>query len=231
MESTYKQGPDTIEAGPIQPLEVVDNFDYSHAHERYNLPFTSKDEARGFLRGSEHEVLATKGQPLFSYDFVQCAGALIRNRETGLIFSLHESTWSDATDVVLAIQKPNNLDVITMEGAMGTMLISDIVAVRNQPISRIEYMFEQVGGNDNVQRFRKSWIRGLTGVEINKMRKMSEKNPNVGVITHLGVINLKNFGAGQGRWSMLYRPKENVVRIYDDESKKLFKFPGFDIKK
>lgn len=230
MENTNKQTPDKINPNLIRPLEIVNNFEYSDEN-KFNPPFASKAEAFGFLSGGEHEVLVTRSEPIYGYAFVQCAGALIRNRDTGLIFSLHESTWSDAADIIMAAQRPNNLDVITMDGARGTMRISDIVGTHKVEMPRLTHLLKNVKHGDAIEhRFPKGGIRGITGSDLDSMIKKSSTNIKSGGINYLGKIDLKSLDAGMGRWYMLYRPTENVIRIYDQSSQKLFKFPGFNLR-
>ncbi len=109
-----------------QPLMVYDSVVFSDRDNKYPELFAKKEEVFGLLSGSERWTLCSQGEPIYSYAFVQCGAALVRNRKTGLITLIHESVWSDGADAALALQHNDDLDVITIEGPFSYMDIRKV---------------------------------------------------------------------------------------------------------
>ena len=212
-----------------KPIEIIDGFEWSLDAQKYTPPFASRDEVNGLLSGSEKSVLiSSKGESIYSVNFSECSGALVRNRQTGIITLIHESLWSEAASAVFALQKTNDLDVITIaEPARGI------------PLNRIErthgigvtQLLDLVGSgsdkqvSDKVRKLNWSTLIGLTDLEIRDMLKVCESSNVVGDTRHVGDIKIPL--AGREGWDLLYRPKENIIWIYEPEAKRLYKYQGF----
>lgn len=224
------------------PLDVYDNFDFDSSANRFPKPFASKKEVFGPLSGSEGWTLCSKGESIYSYAFVQCGGALIRNRDTGLITLIHESTWSDAADAALALQRNNDLDVITINGPFGGMRFKNVMYAHEkdpyQTIKNIEdvdinnsrkYRGGNSGKESDVHLFgHKSALLGLSESEVRKAAQEIKGGVIAkGQTNELGEINIPVSNGEGNRWYLLYRPKENVIWIYESGVNKLFKYQGF----
>ncbi len=219
----------TEEVFERKPLEIRDGFEWSLDTQKYTPPFATREEVNGLLVGSEKSVLvSSKGESIYSVNFSECSGALVRNRQSGIITLIHESLWSEAASAVFALQKTNDLDVITIAEP-----------ARGLPFKRIErthrigvtQLIDIVGSGSDMQisdKTRKlSWstLLGLTDLEIKDMLKVCASSNAVGDTRHVGDIKIPL--AGREGWDLLYRPKENIIWIYEPDAKKLYKYKGF----
>jgi hypothetical protein len=221
------------------PTETVKNFAYSETSRTYPPPFATGKEAFGFLSGSENDVLVTKRDPVFSKGFVQCSGVLVRNRELGMVSIIHQSVWSDAASIILSLQRPYDLDVIRIEGHSGTILAKTIDYFHKSEPAQFRNAFDRIDRShylnypkenrdtDHLKhQFGRSVIKGLTTEEMERMFDEAKKG-KVGRTNFLGKIIVPVPRSEIDRFSVLYRPNENVIRIFDTGSKQLFKFGGF----
>ncbi len=231
-----------VKSNNLLPLEVIENFDFNVDWNRFPPPFASEKEALGFLSGSEGKVLCTKNESIFSQDFVQCVGALIRNRKSGLVFVIHQSEWSGAASAILCAQRQDDLDVIKINGPKGKMMEFQTITNRhNSDPKEFQQLFQKINRND-FQLYGKhdpkhlkhafldrSAIKGLTTEELENLFKqaVSMSEDSFGATNLIGTINIPVPREKSNRWSMLYRPAENIVWIYDSGAKKLFKYAGF----
>ncbi len=223
-----------------QPKEVIKNFNYSIDHGIYTAPFASKAEAWAFLRGSEHVTQVSKGETILSENFVQCSGALMKNKRTGMVSLIHESLWSAAAGSILSLQRSDDLDVIIMQGPYGMMRFSDIAGFhKGQPkyweesvleTQRQNFLIYPKGDKNNHRRHilgDLSTIKGLTEKELKSMLDDYKTNPRQGATNLIGIIDLPVTKAEANRWSVVYRPKENLVRIFESGTRQLFTYRGF----
>lgn len=226
----------------MQPIKVIEDFHYSENTGMYTPPFATEDEIWGFLSGSESTVLCTKKDTIVSRRFVQCSGALIRNRDTGLISLIHQSLWSSAAQNILTLQRAHDLDVITMQGPIGLMRFGTIQNAHEiaQPNDRDVFVKEGDKYSGGIFAYEKhdprhnllrdgSFIYGLTEKEIEAMYADSARG-KVGETNWVGSITLPG-SRENALWTMMYRPKENVIQIYALSTNRLYFFKGFDLKK
>jgi hypothetical protein len=225
-----------------QPMAVYENVYFNESHNAFPEPFASEAETEGFLSGSEHWTLCSKGETMYSRDFVQCGAALIRNKSTGLVTLIHESMWSESADVGLALQRADDVEVITILGPYSYMHFDNVrYAHEKDPRDAADTI---VG----IDRQRSHRYRGGTGIEENMAhiflngsallglseREIAEGLSNlqltqqVGETQHIGRIEIPVSRNETNRWYLLYRPKENIIWIYESGTKKLFKYPGFE---
>lgn len=229
----------------LEPLEVVDNFEYSGDQGVYTPPFASEYEWwDALLNGSEYNALCTQGdEPIISRGFVQCGGALIRNRDTGLITLVHESQWSTAANSILSLQKKNNLDVIVMNNPIGQMRFEKIARAHKKSLKDVNELFVKDGEEhwaastmeggvyrsepQNHMLHDGSRIKGLTAEQIARMAEESTGDAQ-GETNLIGEIWLPLPDKSRMKWSLVYRPKENKILIYSHGTKQLFVYPGFE---
>lgn len=226
-----------------QPLTVYENFYFNDSDNSFPEPFASEKEVFGLLSGSESWTLCSKGEPIYSRGFVQCGGALTRNRETGLVTLMHESLWSDSADAAMALQRNNDLDVITLHGPFGGINFKKVKdAHERDPKEAIKFI-EDVdkkasrkyrGGNVNeesdVHLFgNRSALLGLSENEVQSaVQKIKAGGNKTGLTRELAEINIPVSKSEGNRWYLLYRPDENIIWIYESGAKKLFKYAGFN---
>lgn len=231
LSETFKPN---IERKPLKVYENVDLIDGYVQSEH----FASKEEVRGFLSGSEGWVLCSKGESIYSHSFVQCSAALIRNRNTGLITLIHQSTWSDAADAALMLQRRDDIDVITISGPLGSMQFKNVNYTHYKNPHETANMLEKVdvaksreyqqsGAENKVHLMRRSALLGLSEDEVKTMSAGVLEDDTVGMANHVGKIDIPLAGGDIDRWFLLYRPQENCIWIYESKSKKLFKYRGF----
>lgn len=233
-----------IESPNIQwkPLEVYQNFQYSENENMFTPPFATKEEAFGFLSGSESTVLCSKKEPIYSENFVQCAGALVKNKKTGLVSVIHQLLWSASASLILALQRPDDLDIVTITSeSRGSIGFSTVKFFHEKnpleyykpfaSIDRTDWMkYNPDSKFNNLKHVLDdfSQIKGITTKEVEDLFKRAEQNENiVGKTRLIGDIKIPVSREESNRWSLLYRPKENVIWIYESGIKKLFKYPGF----
>lgn len=219
----------TEEGFERKPIEVLNGFEWSLDTQKYTHPFASRDEVKGLLTGSEKSVLvSTKGEPIYSVNFSECSGALVRNRQTGMITLIHESLWSDAASTAFALQKTNDLDVITIAEPARGIPFKRIESTHGIDVAQL---LDLIGsGNDKqisdkVRKLSWSTLIGLTDLEIKDMLKVCASSKSVGNTRHVGDIKIPL--AGRDGWDLLYRPKENIIWIYEPTGKRLYKYKGF----
>lgn len=225
----------------LQPLEVIEGFKFSEDFNEFKRPFATKEESLGFLTGSESTTLCSNKDPIYSRSFVQCGAVLARNRRSGLITLIHQSMWSTSADVAVALQRSDDLDVVTVSGPFGWMPFNKPkYAYEKNPKEAIE-SYKSINHEDphlyygfskqekeRTQIFGDhSLIKGLTAGEISKMMEIQVNTGKTGKIRQIGEISLPVSKAEGNRWYLLYRPNENVIRIYESGAKKLFKYQGF----
>lgn len=228
-----------------KPLEIYNNFNYSESFGRFTPPFASAEEARGLRSGREGTVLCTREDPIVSKEFVQCNAALIKNKNIGLISLIHQSTWLDSSKTILNLQKTDDIDVVTINGPNRGMRFDDIQT--NHCKSPNDYNgFKKIDRNNEhnyhsvplehknlVHKFFGSQIAGISTEEMDFLYKREEQNKNFQGKTNLvGNIILPISYEERNKWSLLYRPKENVIWVYalgksDGGISKLFKYQGF----
>lgn len=232
-----------VKSNSLLPLDVIENFDFNVDWNRFPPPFASEKEALGFLSGSEGKVLCTRNEPIFSHDFLQCVGALIRNRKSGLVFVIHQSEWSGAATAILSAQRQDDLDVIMMNGPKGQLTEFQTIVNKHESdprelhrlfkgINRDDFqLYSRNDPNKNLKHvfLDRSAIKGLTTEELENLFIQAEAcdNNSIGFTNLIGTIDLPLPREVSNRWSMLYRPKENIIWIYDSGAKKLFKYAGF----
>lgn len=227
----------------IQPIEVIENFEFSMDRGIYSVPFASEEESWGFLSGSEGTVLCTKNEPIFSHHFVQCAGALLRNKRTGLISIIHQSAWSVAATTILTSQRSDNLDVITIRGPISQLMDFNVIK-RDHEKTRVDEVRKELDRMNHPDPWAhpetqmktnnvghifgdRSRIKGLSAEEIGEMFEETEGSAVAGDTNLVGDIKLPVTRKETNRWFLLYRPEENAIWIYDSGAKKLFKYAGF----
>lgn len=227
----------------LQPLEVIKDFEYSDDWNMFTPPFATEEEAYGFLSGSESTVLCSQGEPLYSRNFVQCAGALVRNRRTGLVSLIHQSTWSASASIVLALQRPDDLDVITLQGPSGYMRFETVASEHKQPAEQYYDSFSSIDRtnpllyprsdsetNDLKHKFPDySLIKGISTEEMERMFERCKEDQSVGDTRLLGRIDLPVTREESNRWYLLYRPEENIIWVYESGTRQLFKYAGFPL--
>lgn len=242
-----RQKKEILSAPSIKPLGVIENFPFSENKNQFPAPFASEEEYFGLLSGSESSTLCSMGETLVSKAFVQCAGALAKNMDTGLITLIHESMWSSSATGALALQKKHNLQFITMDGASGYMKPENIAwahkgANERDNLSNIEETFHVVSREAStykpydekierpfIQAFGdSSRIKGLSQNEIHRFLKEMQNNqiPD-GTTKFLGRLALPVSKKESGRWYLTYRPTENFIYIFESGVEKLFVYPGF----
>lgn len=220
------------EGRSIEPVKVINDFNYSFDHNVYSPPFASEKEANSELVGSEKVVLCSKTEALFSTRFVQCVGALVRNNETGLVSVIHESLWSTAATSILALQHGQDLDVILLEDGNGNRFRENVrFNHENPPRGLMENVANSVGpflglapdSNFPMIRFGdRSIIKGMSSDEAVDI--LSRGVTRSGKTNFVGMIRIPNV---QNRLWLLYRPGENIIYVYDDGDHRLFQFGGF----
>ncbi len=225
-----------------QPLAVYENFYFNDSDNAYPEPFASEDEVFGLLSGSESWTLCSKGEPIYSRAFVQCGGALIRNRQTGLVTLIHESVWSDSADVALALQRNNDLDVITLHGPFGGINFKNVKYAHEKDPKEAIQCIEAVdkkasrkyrGGNLDEESDvhllgHRSALLGLQESEVQSaVDRIKAGGNTVGQTRQLADIKIPVSKSEGNRWYLLYRPNENIIWIYESGAKKLFKYKGF----
>lgn len=224
-----------------QPLKIYDNFYFSDSNGVYPEPFVRKEEADGLLSGSEGWTLCSKGEPVYSHGFVQCAAALVRNKDTGLVTLIHQSTWSESADAAMALQRPDDIDVIIISGPFGGMSLENIKYAHDKDPKGVLDSIENIdrkasrkyrGGaaakGNGVHIFRNySALLGLSESELSEYVERLKKEKTVGAVNQIGNIEIPVAKGGANRWYLLYRPKENVIWIYESGARKLFKYQGF----
>lgn len=204
-----------------QPMAVYENVYFNESNDAFPEPFASKVETMSFLSGSESWTLCSRGETIYSRNFVQCGAALIRNKSTGLVTLIHESMWSESADVGLALQRADDVEVITIRGPYSHMQFDNVrYAHENDPHSATDAI---VG----IDRQRSRRFRGGTGIEENKahiffngsvLLGLSEReiaeglsnlqlNKQVGETQHIGRIEIPVSMGKSNRWYLLYRPK------------------------
>ncbi len=235
----------------LKPTGVVKNFLYDPDRNNYLSPFASEDEYHGFLSGGEHVVLCTspqKGETVVSKDAVQCSMAMIRNRRTGLVSVLHQSLWSAAAGIILGVQKHDDIDVILAEGRKGIMNFQSLDAEHIRPpyLNKYQQYFNEIdrtdwraypAGSERVDEkhvFGKlgsgsSIIKGITSAELQRMISESDSGSKVGLTYPSGLIQIPVERDRMNRWSLTYRPRDNVILIYESGTNQLFTYPGFDL--
>ncbi len=225
-----------------QPLAVYENFIFSESGSIFPEPFASDNEVFGFLSASESWTLCSKGEPIYSRGFVQCGGALIRNRQTRLVTLIHESLWSASADVALALQGNDDLDVITIDGPFGGINFKEVKDAHQRDPNELIRLIENVdieasrkykGGSvdkeGNVHLFGyRSALLGLSESEVQRAVQRIKAGGNItGLTREVAKIKIPVSKSEGDRWYLLYRPKENIIWIYESGAKKLFKYKGF----
>lgn len=225
----------------LQPLKVVNNFDYSASSNNFTPPFATESEYYSFLSGREGTVLCTRKEPICSKDFVQCSGALVRNKRTGLLSLIHQSMWSTAAETILAVQRPDDLDIILIDSPTGRAMGREVIWSHGLEARNYRQEFSEIDRTDPLSykdpqtRDLKhtlvdySHIRGVSTAEMMEMFERGEEKETAGSTSFLGEIKLPGTLDEIGRMSLLYRPAENVVWIYSEGKKQLFKYPGFPL--
>ena len=226
-----------------EPLEVFENIDFNPSRSRYPTLFASQAEVDGFLSGSEHWTLCSSGESMYSASFVQCAGALVRNRQTGITTLIHESMWSASATVALGIQKHEDLDIITIAGPIGGMRFKDLKYFHEKDSRETIELIDTIDdaasvrygmyypGKEFLANFfwDRSKLLGLSKEDLQRSVLQLTTNPHMGETNHIGDIRLPVSRGEANRWYLLYRPEENIIWIYESGTRKLFKYPGFDI--
>ncbi len=69
---------------------------------------------------------------------------------------------------------------------------------------------------------------GLPEKEVDSMISEIRGNHSVGKTRLVGEIEIPLTKSEVNRWYLLYRPKENIIWVYESKSKKLFKYAGFN---
>jgi hypothetical protein len=153
--------------------------------------------------------------------------------------SFHQSTWSDAADAVLMLQRKDDLDVITIDGPFGTMRFKDVAyahyknpteavsAVQNVDLEKSRKYQDGVVEN-KVHLMRRSALLGLSESEVARMMADVAVDTPAGKTNQVAKIDIPLDAGQANRWYLLYRPHENIIWIYESKSKKLFKYKGFD---
>ncbi len=225
-----------------KPLVVYENIDFSESNNQFPEPFATKEEVFGLLSGSESWTLCSKGDPIFSRAFVQCGAALVRNRNTGLITLIHESVWSESADVAMALQRDDDVDVVTIHGPFGGLNLSSVKYAHEKPpqdaIENIKsfdkkssrkYGVESGSEENLVHLFgNRSALIGLSENDVqNAVERIKDGGSAKGLTQEIGEINIPVSKAIGNRWYLLYRPEENIIWIYESGARKLFKYRGF----
>lgn len=237
--------PNCIESSKIslQPLEIYHNFQWSQDENIFTPPFASENEALGFLSDSENAVLCSKDESLFSSDFVQCSGVLVKNKNTELVSVIHQSVWSASASLILSLQRPDDIDVIPIAGNFGSIIkFSTVDSYHKQDPSKFYESFTSIDRTDEI-RYPSKWknlkhilgdnskIKGISTNEVEDLFERAEESKNIiGKSRLVGDIKIPVSKTESNRWSLLYRPKENIIWVYESGSKKLFKYPGFPSK-
>lgn len=223
-------------------LDVIEGVDFNPSMNLYPAPFARREEVDGFLSGSEHWTLCSSGESIYSHSFVQCNAALIRNRQTGKIQLIHESTWSGSATVALGTQRSEDIDVITIVGPSGTILFRDIQYFHekdpeetiawidgiNESASK-RFSDDEPGNEDRVSLFLdSSALLGVSRADLKQATARLKSNSIVGDTHHFGRIQIPVSRGKVNRWYLLYRPFENVIWIYESGTKQLFKYCGFE---
>lgn len=225
-----------------QPVRVYENFRYSDDQGIYTPPFASREEAWGFLSGSESVFLCSKTESLYSRGFVQCGCALIRNRNSGLVSVIHQSDWSAAAGAILAMQRPDDIDVVVMNGPIGHMAFDTVDYFHKEKPFRAYEAFARIDRDNwmNYPESQSQWkdvrhvfgdysrILGLSTKEVENMFFRAKKSLDcVGRAHLIGNIGIPGSVEQLDRWSLVYRPTENVIYIYVSGTKQLFRYQGF----
>ena len=193
----------------------------------------------GLLSGSEGWTLCSQGETMYSRGFVQCGAALIKNRETGMISLIHQSTWSEAAGAVLMLQRREDLDVILVSGPFGSVQFDTVEYFHEKDPSDAIAGVEQVDlessrkyrpdlGENRTHLMTGSALLGLTEPQVQEMVSGVASDGSVGETNLVGKIEIPLSKGEVNRWHLLYRPNENFIWIYESKSKKLFKYAGFD---
>lgn len=228
----------------IQPLEVVNDFTWSGNFGNFSSPFATADEFFSDRVGSEHVSILSSGEAILSLDFVQCSGALARNRQRGLYTLVHQSLWSLSAEIAFGMQRHEDIDYFELNprknagqieenvlkahehGAQTvTRTFGENLAYDNgEPLIESSGVYNRLGNTRN----RSGSIVGVTEAEIRAMLHESEEpNAMPGRTNYLGTIELPIPRQEIGRCSVLFRPQENKIYVFSEATKQLFVFPGF----
>lgn len=196
-----------------KPQRVFSNVEISDGYVQ-SEHFASKEEVRSLLSGSEGWTLCSKGESIYSHSFAQCSAALVRDRNTGLITLIHQSTWSDAADAALMLQRKDDLDVITVSGPFGTMNFKNVNYAHyknpGEAISSLKKVdldksrqYQEGAAENKVHLMHKSALIGLSEDEVNKMMAGVIEDNSIGTANHVGKIDLPLNKGQVDRWYML----------------------------
>jgi hypothetical protein len=247
FDKLLKTDQDKTEEKLLQPLQVVKDFPFDSNRNKYPQPFVSEKEAWDeLLNGSESTVLySPDDETIYSRAFVQCGGALVRNRRTGAVFLIHESNWSTAAQCILEAQRKDDFDVIIMNARSGHMKFSRIkdshkglgmngvsVAPKNVFLQEGEehWALSSSGGKYFSENPREhmvrdgSRIKGISLEELQALHEDSQRESSQGKSELIGKIDLPERVA---KWSLTYRPKENVIMIFAHDTNELYYYPAF----
>lgn len=210
-----------------QPVEQI-NIKFDNGRE-FAPPFTTAKEYGEALIGREHEVLVSSAQKLLiSLDLVQCSVGLLRNRRTNMISLIHESEWSDAASAILSLQRSDDQDLIVVEGLLGTILYEDFEGNKKLPPDQF-LKYRKTLSSDTTKLYR-SFIHGLTAEEIDGMRDRSLASSAVGNLNYLKKIAVPIPKGQSNRLSVLYKPANDQIYLYESGVKKVFSYKGFGSK-
>ena len=210
-----------------EPLNIIYNVIMKDSF--VHPEFLFKNEKRKIIEGSEGSVLfSSKNEPLLSLNFTQCSAALSKNLRTGRVFLIHQSNVEkQSSKIIMHAQKTEDLDVITITNGSFPTLFDWLQSYQNMKLGKNKQEYSEFSFSKVPMYFDHTKIMGLSKKQVESMLASQARSNKKGKLTSIAKIKLPlGENHQKTRWHLLYRPKENLIRIYSNNN--IIIYPGFD---